>query len=170
MDIDLDTLKHSISDELERSSFAIFRHDSGAFEPRQVVTWDVDTYPDYLMFLDTARKLGAKMILFASSEFDEGELEELQDELDIADVPPSVKSDSERTLKTLRKHIGSTSSVEIAFPFEGRFYVYEARPDWYEEFVNLSEEVEAFSSLALESAEEDGEDEDDSMGGFYSNN
>lgn len=170
MDIDLDQLKHSISDELERSEFAIFRHDSGAFEPRQVVTWDTDTYPDYLMFLETARKLGVKMILFASSEFDEGEIEELQDELDMAGAPPAVKSDSERTLKAMRKHIGSISSVEIAFPYESKFYVYEARPDWYEEFVRLSEEIEAFAAISLETDDAEEEDEDDSMGGFYSNN
>ena len=124
------------------------------------------------MFLEAARKLGVKMILFAASEFDEAELEELQDELDVAGVPPSVKTESERTLKSLRKHIGSTSSVEIAFPFENRFYVYEARPDWYEEFANLSEEIETFSSMSLDSDDDDDNEdgEDGSMGGFYSNN
>ena len=75
-------------------------------------------------------------------------------------------------MKTLRQHIGSTSSVEIAFPFENRFYVYEARPDWYDEFVGLSEEIEAFTSISSLEPDDDEEDddEDNGMGGFYSNN
>ena len=63
--------------------------------------------------------------------------------------------------------MGSTCSIELAFQFETHFYVYEARPDWYEEFVNISDEVIA---LGAELDEEDDESEDDNMGGFYSKN
>jgi len=70
MDLNLDTLKQEIVAYLENSEFAIFRSAPGGLEGLPIVLWDAERYPDYQMFLDTARKTGAKMILFASREFD----------------------------------------------------------------------------------------------------
>ena len=166
MDLNLDTLKQTISQDLERSDFAIFRHDSGAFDASLVITWDSETFPDYQMFLDAARKLGIKMMMFASREFDESELTEAEDDLENSELFRDDRRDYANSLKGMKEHVGTTCSIELAFQYETHFYVYEARPDWYEEFVNISDEVMALGA----DIEEDDESEDDSMGGFYSKN
>ena len=45
-------------------------------------------------------------------------------------------------------------------------YVYEVRPDWYDEFLELSDEIA--TNLPTPGADE--EEGDNGMGGFYSNN
>jgi hypothetical protein len=169
VDLNLDTLKQTISQDLERSDFALFRHDSGAFDASLVITWDSETFPDYQMFLDAARKLGIKMIMFATREFEESEFAEAEDDLETSELSRDDRRDYANSLKALKEHIGSTCSIELAFQYETHFYVYEARPDWYEEFVNITDEVIALGS-EIEADDDDDESEDDNMGGFYSKN
>src|ERR1039458_1063417 len=86
MDLNLDTLKQEIVEYLEHSEFAIFRSAPGGLEGLPIVLWDAERYPDYQMFLDTARKTGAKMILFAAREFESPEVDEAVEELDECDL------------------------------------------------------------------------------------
>jgi hypothetical protein len=165
MDLNLDSLKGSISEHLERSDFAIFRHDPGVFDANLVVTWDSETYPDFQMFLDAARKLGVRMILFAAREFDASELTEAEEELEESEMPREDKREYAKTMQGFRQHAGSTCSIELAFHFETHFYLYEVRADWYEDFVGISDEVIAFGG-----AGDDEVDSEDGMGGFYSKN
>src|ERR1700740_3742252 len=81
VDPNLETLKHEILDYLESSDFAVFRSHAGGLEGLPVITWDVERCPDYRAFLDTARKAGEKLILFASRELAEDELDEATEEL-----------------------------------------------------------------------------------------
>jgi len=162
VDLDLDALKNSIVEQIERSEFAVFRHDSGAFDPAHVVTWDIETYPDFQLFLDAARKLGVRMILFAADEFSEAEISEAEEELEDSEVPREERRDYQRTLDSFRTHVGTSCSIELAFAHDSYFYVYEARADWYEEFAGIQEEIALFNS--------EDDDVDDSLGGFYSKN
>ncbi len=82
MDLNLDTLKREILEYLEAGGFAIFHSTAGGLEGLPMVIWNTEEYPDYQMFLATARQVGAKLILFASSAFEEAELEETIAELD----------------------------------------------------------------------------------------
>lgn len=165
MDLNLDTLKRSIAEHLERSDFAVFHHDPGMFDANLVVTWDAETYPDYQMFLDAARKLGVRMMLFAAREFDEAEIAEAEEELEESELPREDRRDYAKTLEGFREHAGSICSIELAFQYETHFYLYELRPDWYEEFVGIAEEVMAFSA-----GHDDEVDSGNDMGGFYSKN
>ena len=54
----------------------------GGSKPLNVISWDTESFPDYRMFLDTARKAGQKLIVFASRELDEEEVEEALEELE----------------------------------------------------------------------------------------
>ena len=47
-----------------------------------------------------------------------------------------------------------TCSLELAFDHHARMYVYELRPDWYEEFLAICEEIA--SHLPVEEDEDDG--------------
>jgi hypothetical protein len=116
------------------------------------------------MFLDAARKLGVRMILFAARTFEEAELAEAEEDLESSEMPRDDRRDYAKTLDAFREHASSTCAIELAFQFETHFYLYEARSDWYDEFVGITEEVMAFG------ASDDEEDSDSSLGGFYSKN
>ena len=164
MDLNLDTLKQDILRHLEQSEFTLFRAESGSMDNLPSVLWDVERYPDYQMFLDAARKSGASMILFASREFTEAELDEVPAQLEDLDLPREERREFERQVKSLRAHQGSTCEIEIAFQHQSFLYIYSTQPDWYEEFQDLSDE------LSIHMPINDGNEQDPGLGGFYSNN
>jgi hypothetical protein len=165
VDINLEALKSEILDYLGQSEFAVFRSHSGGLEGLPVITWDTERFPDYRMFLDVASKIGQKLILFASREFDEAEIEEALEELEDAELTRDEQRDYERRIRGARSHIGSACSLEIAFDFNSHLYVYEARPDWYEDFLEACDEITSLLPVT-----DDGETGTDGLGGFYSNN
>jgi len=163
MDLNLDHLKQEILAYLENSEFAVFRSAPGGLEGLPMVLWDAERYPDYQMFLDTARKTGAKMILFAAREFESPDIDEAVEELDECEITREERRDLEARLRALRVHEGVTCSLELAFDHHARMYVYEVRPDWYDEFLSIGEEI----AVHMPS---DAEEEDDSSFGYFSNN
>ena len=166
MDLNLETLKSEIVDYLAVSDFAIFRSHPGGLEAQSVVAWDTERFPDYRMFLDTAQKAGQKLILFASREFEQDELDEASEALEDADLEREEKREFENRIRRARKHIGAVCALELAFDYNSHFYVYEARPDWYEEFLDAYDELTA---MLPEADSPDGSGHD-GIGGFYSNN
>ncbi len=166
MDINLDTLKEEILAYLGASSFAVFRSYPGGLEGMSLICWDCERFPDYRMFLETAQKLNVQLILLAAREFQDSELEEEVEALDAAELPRDERRDFDIRLAKYRQFTGQTCSLELAFDFNSRMYVYEVHPDWYDEFVELSDEIAEV--LEVEDAGED--EEDGGMGGFYSNN
>jgi len=163
MDLNLDTLKHEILAYLENSEFAVFRSAPGGLEGMPMVLWDAERYPDYQMFLDTARKTGCKMVVFAARDFEASEIDEAIEELDECDLTREERHELESRLKALRVHLGVTCSLELAFDHHARMYVYEIRPDWYDEFLSIGDEI------AVHMPEET-EQEDDGSFGYFSNN
>jgi hypothetical protein len=165
VDIDLDTLKQEIVAYLDASSFAVFRSHPGGLEGLPLVCWDCERFPDYRMFLDTAQKMNVQLILLAAREFESSEIDDEIEELEACDLPREEARAIEVRLAKFRKHEGQTCSLELAFDYNSRMYVYEVHPDWYEEFLEMSEEIAELQDTA------GSEDEDESgMGGFYSNN
>ena len=162
MDLDLDALKGEILEYLEAGGFAVFRSTPGGLEGQPLVVWDSEQYPDYQLFLQTASQAGAKLILFATAQFALEELDEAIAELDGAELSREERSDLQSRLADLRGYEGVTCSLEIAFDYGSRFYVYELRPDWYDEFLNISDEIDAHLPA---SSEDNG-----SLGGLFSNN
>jgi len=162
VDLNLDTLKREILEYLESSGFVVFHSHPGGLEGVPMVTWDTERYPDYQMFLDTARKIGCKLILFASRDFDEAEMGEALEQLNDGELPAGERRELERRVRAARGYEGVTCSLELAFDHHGRMYVYEVHPDWYEEFLAVCDEIT--SHLPAEE-----EDDDASLGGFYSN-
>jgi len=166
VDLNLETLKTEIIDYLAVSEFAIFRSYPGGLEALPVVSWDTERFPDYRMFLDTAHKAGQKLILFASREFDQEEMDEANEALEEADLERDEKREFENRLRPARKHLGTICALELAFDYNSHFYVYEARPDWYEEFLDAYDELTSMLP-EVDSADSSGHD---GIGGFYSNN
>ncbi|HZT32245.1 MAG TPA: hypothetical protein VFA33_20320 [Bryobacteraceae bacterium] len=164
MDLNLDTLKREIVEYLEASNVAVFRSTPGGLEGLPIVLWDSEGYPDYRMFLDIAQKIGTKLILVASRGFDEAEIDEAIEQLQDCDLSREERRDLENRLGSLRPYVGVTCSLELAFDYHSRLYVYELRPDWYEEFLSIGDEI------AVHLPDQGDDDDDDSLGGYFSNN
>ena len=165
MDLNLDTLKREILEYLEAREFAVFRSSPGALEDTQMVLWDTEHFPDYQMFLDAAAKAGIKLVLFASREFEASDIDDLLEQLDDVEFEGDEERDYQARLRKLRVYEGVTCSLELAFDYNSRLYVYEVQPDWYEDFLSLEEEIN--SRFADESDLERG---GDSLGGYFSKN
>src|SRR5881394_1320275 len=100
-----------------------------------LVVWNAELYPDYQMFLQTATTVGARLVLFATSDFAVEEIDAALEELDSCDFGRDERRDLEVRLNDLRPFAGVTCSLEMAYDYQSRYYVYEVRPDWYEEFL-----------------------------------
>jgi hypothetical protein len=164
VDLNLDTLKREILDYLETNGFAVFRSSPGGLEGQPMVLWDTENFPDYQSFLDVAQKCGVHLVLFAAAEFKDDDIEELLTHLEECELTRDERRDYESRLRNLRIHAGVTCSLELAFSFDARLHVYEVQPDWYDDFCALEEEI-------MEHLTGEGPDvEDDSLGGYFSNN
>jgi hypothetical protein len=164
MDLNLETLKAEILDYLAASDFAVFRGFSGGLEELPVISWDTERFPDYRMFLETAQKVGQKMIMFASRELEEIEIEEALEGVEEAAVGREEQRELERRVRSARKHSGETCTLEMAFSYNSHLYVYELQPDWYDDFLETCDEITTMLPVG------DGGDTEDGLGGFYSNN
>ena len=164
MDVNLDTLKREILEYLEAAGFAVFRSSPGGLEGLPMVLWDVEHHPDYQAYLGVAQQAGIKLVLFGAAEFEVSDLDELQEQIDDCDLTRDERRDYESRLRDLRAFEGVTCSIEIAFDYHARLYVYEVQPDWYEEFLTLEEEITSRFS------DESDLDTGDSMGGYFSKN
>jgi len=165
VDLNLDTLKREIPDYLDANGFAVFRTRPGALEGFPLLLWDTDNHPDYQAFLDVARKTGTAVILFATAEFAASDIDDLIEQLETLELPREEQRDYEKRLREFRNYEGVTCSLEVAFDYNSRLYVYELQPDWYEEFVTIEDDL--MSRLGDDDSEEE---DDDSLGGYYSRN
>jgi hypothetical protein len=166
VDLNLDTLKREILDYLDSSGLAVFHGCPGGLDGQSMVLWDTERHPDYQTFLDVAVKSETRLIIFASREFVAADTEDLLAQLEELDLTRDEKRDYEKRLRALRAHEGVTCSLELAFDYHSRLYVYEMQPDWYDEFLSVEDEI--MSLLA----EPDGGDDDDGepLGGYFSKN
>ncbi len=164
MDLNLNTLKREILDYLEASGFAVFHSSPGGLEGIPMVVWDTEHFPDYQMFLDVAAKAGNKLAIFATREFEPGDIDDLLSQLDDCELTRDERREYETRLRDLRAFEGVTCSLELAFDYNSRLYVYEVQPDWYEEFLEVEDEI--FSRVS----DEDDLDDSDSLGGYFSKN
>jgi hypothetical protein len=55
----------------------------------------------------------------------------------------------------------------MAFDYDSRLYVYEMQPDWFTEFLNAEDEI--LSRFGMEE-DEDVDEDNDSLGGYFSKN
>ncbi len=164
MDLNLDTLKQEILEFLHASGFGVFQSTPGGLDGFPIVLWDAERFPDYQMFLEAARQSGVKLILFAAREFESSDLDDILSQLDDCELTREEKRDYESRLRELRIFTGVTCSLELAFDYQTRLYVYEVQPDWYQDFQGIEEEI------AARMDDDDSPMDDDSLGGYFSKN
>jgi hypothetical protein len=163
MSLNLDSLRSEILEYLESQSFVIFHGYSRLADTDSFVAWDTDRFPDFHAFVNAAKNAGIRLIVFHFREFTRTHVDEATERLEDCEVTVEEKRTMERRLRELRGYEGFTCAIEISFDFENRVYLFNLRADWYEDYLDLLEDIDA--SIP----DEDGED-DDSMGGYYSRN
>jgi len=168
MDLNLDALKDDILRFLGASEFAVFRGHAGALDDLPVVTWDSESFPDYRMFLDAAQRSGEKVVIFIAAAFDEEDIADVEADVALSGLDREHVRSIEQRLQRFRPYIGKTCFIQIAFDHRGRLYVYEMQPDWYSEYLELTDELDVM--LPHDHEHEDADDDDETLGGFYSNN
>lgn len=165
MDLNLDTLKREILEYLNSAGFTVFHSSPGSLDGLPMVIWDSERHPDYRMFLEAAHSTGSKLICFGTRDFEPEMLDDLLAQLEDSGFGRDEERDYEARLREMRTHEGVTCSIEIAFDHDGRLYVYELQPDWYEEFLSIEEEI--ISQFGTENEEID---DSDALGGYFSKN
>jgi len=164
VDLNLDTLKREILEYLEASGLAVFHGSPGGLDGQSMVLWDTERHPDYQMFLDVALKSETRIVIFASREFVAADTEDLLSQLDDLELARDEKRDFEKRLHALSAHEGVTCSLELAFDYHSRLYVYEMQPDWYDDFLSVEDEIMSLMS------DSDDTDDDEPLGGYFSKN
>ena len=64
----------------------------------------------------------------------------------------------------MRAYDGFTCAIELSFDFEGRAYIFDLRTEWYEEFNDMLDDIEAAIP------DEDEDDDEGPIGGYFSKN
>lgn len=166
MDLNLDALKDEITAYLEESGFTVFY--GFVKDPGQLscAYWDSERYPDYRMYLEVARRLGNKLIMFQTRVFEPDQLEEAHDMLQEADLSLTELQAYRRRIRELEQHAGHTCAIRMAFDYNQRLYLYEIQTDWYLDYLELMEEIRdaTFGDF------EEEEDDDGTIDGYFSKN
>jgi hypothetical protein len=159
----LDSLKIEIQEHLESEGFAVFHGHSRTVDARPAVYWDCDEYPDYQMFVKTAKAAGANLIVFHHREFSPDQVEDAIERLEAVEMPRDEYRNLERRLREMRVYEGFTCIIELSFAVDGRAYVFDLRTEWYEELSDLLDDLDVLGG--------DIEDEDEGpMSGYFSKN
>lgn len=163
MNVNLDTLRDEILEYLESQGFVVFRGYSRLADTDSFVAWDSDQHPDYRMFLNVAKSAGVKVVVYHYREFSGTNVEDGLERLKGAELPREEQRSLERRLRELRGCDGFTCAIELSFDYQGRVYLFNLRSEWYEDYLDILEEIDA-------SIPEEEEEDDDSMGGYFSRN
>lgn len=163
MNTNLDALRGEVLAHLEAEGFVVFHGYSRLADTDSFVAWDTDRVPDYRKFAGVAKRAGVKMVVYHYRDFTQAHLEEATERLETAELGPEDQRGLERRLRDLKAYEGFTCALELSFDFEGRVYLFNLRSEWYEDYLDLLEEIDA-------AMPDDDEDEDDNIGGYYSRN
>ena len=163
MSLNLDELKTEVLEYMGAEGFVVFHGYSRLADADSFVAWDTDRLPEYRSFLSAAKKAGVKMIVYHFREFSPTHLEDAEERLEDAEFTVEERRNIDRRLRELHNYEGFTCALELSFDYEGRVYLFNLRSEWYDDYLDLVEELDA----ALPEGEDD---DDDSMGGYYSRN
>jgi hypothetical protein len=159
----LDTLKSDIDAHLKANGFVVFYGSPRGFIERPVVDWDIDRYPDFKEFVSVAKQLGIKMMVFHYREFESAVIDRALEELQDSSYEYEDQRDVERRLRELRMYDGFTCALEMSFDYQAMTYVFELRTEWYTELNDMLDELDMFP-------DEDEDDNDTPLSGYYSKN
>lgn len=164
MKLNLDVLKTEIREEMENRGLAIFHGFARAIDHQPIVFWDTYGYPEYKQFLDAGQSAGAKLFVLHAREFSSLLVDNALEQLDESDFAPEDRRTVERRLRDLRAYDGFTCAIEVSFDISGCAYMFELRTDWYDEFSDLLDELDAAAP------ESEPDSDEGTIGGYFSKN
>jgi hypothetical protein len=123
--------------------------------------WDSETYPDFRGFVAVAQAAGVKVVTICSGVFHTEEFDEALEQLASSSLDRETRRSIERRLRDLGKYEGFVCEIELSFVEGGRTYYFAQATPWYEEALDLLDQIE-------DSFEPP--DENPLGGGYYSNN
>lgn len=159
----LDVLKPEIETYLEEMGLAIFYGYSRPLDAAPVVYWDCEQYPDYRLFVQSARAVGASIIVFHQREFFSDQVDDAVELLNSAELPAQESQSFEERLSEARAHEGSVCAIELSFDHQGRVFLFDLRTDWFDEFSDLLDEIQLLTA-------EPNEGDDSPIAGYFSRN
>ncbi len=160
---DLETLRSEMEAYLEQSGTPVFYGSHRMLDTLLQVAWDTERHGDFRKFLQVGQAAGAKLVVFNQHAFSLDQIDAALDQLEECDLTREEKRQYETRLRQLQAYEGFTSALELSFTMDGRVYLFEVQTDWYEAFADILGELDAV-------AEEQDVSEDDSLGGYFSNN
>jgi hypothetical protein len=167
MALDLESLRKEMQVHLEKSEMPIFFGYHRMLDSLIQVSWDTEGHPDFREFIETARRSGAKLVVFNQASFQLDQIDEALEELETADFTREEKRHFETRLKQLQAYEGFTCSLQLSFALEGRLYLFELRTDWYDSMRDILSELEVANDPF---SDEEEEEEGPIGGGYFSNN
>ncbi len=161
--MNFDSLKNEIQQYLDDNGFSVFYSYSRALPDPSFIDWDTKRYPDYKLFLQTAKQMEVRLIVFHHREFAAAAVDEVAERLEMTELPREEKRGIERRLEEISAYKGFTCAIELSFDVQGRSYLFDLRTAWYEELEEIGDEIDDFLP------EDDNEDEGP-IGGYFSRN
>lgn len=162
MALDLETLRAEIQAYLDDSRLAVFYGYHRMVDTLNQVSWDTEGHPDFKQFLGTAAKAGSKLIVFHHQAFSLDQIDEALDRLEDSEFTREEKRSYETRLRQLQAYEGFTCAVELSFCIDGHIYVFELHTEWYDALNDILAELDV-------AAEEEQQD-NGTLGGYFSNN
>ncbi|MCZ2156936.1 MAG: hypothetical protein LC114_24070 [Bryobacterales bacterium] len=165
MEQNLDPLKQEIGDELRAGKFVVFASESRHASPEHSIFWDTETQPDFRDFLRCASQLEVRLIVMHSLTFREEDVEDALQDLEESAVEEEERNEMTAALREMNVFAGLLGSLDLSFDYGGNTYFYYVEADWYREFLDLRDEIDAVNL-----AEGYNGDADEHLGGYFSRN
>jgi hypothetical protein len=163
MKANLDEFRREATAWLEECGLVAFKGQSQQHREMaaECIFWDTEGAPDYKEFVSAAVAVGAKVVVVSGLKFHSEIVDEALEQLQSAALDRETRRSLERGLKDLRGYDGFVCEVELSFAHGGRTYAFVQTTPWYDEAMELLDQIEdAF----------DTPDENPLSGGYYSNN
>ena len=109
-------------------------------EELPAVWWQGDPN-DWVEFMRIAKAEGAKTVFVGRAILEQEDLQDLAEWVDEREGPGPSNGDRAR-LKEFERYIGATGEVRLGWVKEGVAFLLQQRTDWYEAFLDLTDEIE----------------------------
>lgn len=163
--MNLDALTEEIGQFADANRLTLFMSYARTIEHQNVIEWDSARHPDFKAFLQVADQLGAKPVCFHHLELSAARIEDVLESLEETELPYDDRREYETRLHDLRGYDGFTCEVELSFDWQGSVYLYNVRTRWYQEFLDIVDDIDELIEVGSMTGEDDG-----SLGNYFSRN
>ncbi|HLH00611.1 MAG TPA: hypothetical protein VKX49_30175 [Bryobacteraceae bacterium] len=159
---DLNALKAEMEQYLQESGLVVFHSHARSLDSAPTIFWDTQRRPDFREFLQAAKTADVKLIVLHQREFAAEQIDDALEQLRDCEMPRDDFRDFERRLKQARAYDGSVCEIELSFSLQGTIYAFDVRTAWYQDYSEAVQEIDLLTAVD--------EDEDNSIGGYFSKN